>query len=85
MITLDNKVEILAKLKETNEIFRLGKLFNTKKSHYFYDTGTGKVIELDEESYMILSFLFDKENKTSWEEFKNSLSENMLLALEELN
>ncbi len=85
MNCLDNKVENVFKLRESKEIFRMGKLFNTEKNHYYYDVGTGKVIQLDEESYKILSFIFYGDNKISWEEFQHSLDEKEVDSLDELN
>lgn len=85
MNCLDNKVENVFKLRESKEIFRMGKLFNTEKNHYYYDVGTGKVIQLDENSFKILYFIFYGDNKTSWEEFQHSLDEKEVNSLDELN
>lgn len=38
---------------------RLGTTFKTNNKKYFYDTGTGKVFECDEEEYKVLSYLFE--------------------------
>lgn len=43
----------LIKEKETGDIYRLGATFSTDKSNYLYYTGTGKVVQLDEESSQI--------------------------------
>ncbi|OOM82003.1 anaerobic sulfatase-maturating enzyme [Clostridium puniceum] len=85
MNCLDNKVENIFKLKESKEIFRLGKLFNTEKNHYFYDIGTGKVLQLDEDVFKILDFIFYGDNKIAWREFEESLDEKALEAMDELN
>jgi uncharacterized protein len=57
-----NEFERLLQLKRTNKIFRMGKLFNTDLRNYYYDTGTGKVLELDDDSYKIMNVLFNAEN-----------------------
>lgn len=43
---------------ENGELKRLGKLFSTEKFNYFYDTGTGKIIQLDERSVGIFKKIF---------------------------
>lgn len=52
---LDNQLweelKRIINLVNTSDIGRMGKLFSTEKNNYFYDTGTGKVIELDDEDY----------------------------------
>lgn len=80
-----DKIRELFKFKETNKIYRLGKLFITDENKYLYDTGTGKVLLLDEESYNILNCLLDEKDKTTWEEFEFSLNENKIKIAEELN
>lgn len=55
-------LEILAKLKESKEYRRLGKLFYTSQSAYLYDTGTGKVIELDQDARKLMEAFFDDNN-----------------------
>jgi uncharacterized protein len=50
----------LLEKKESAEIYRLGVTFSTDKNNYLYDTGTGKVVELDDDSLEFFSALFDK-------------------------
>lgn len=50
----------LCKLKRNKEYQRLGKLFHTSQFAYFYDTGTGKVVRLDQNSERIIRTLFDE-------------------------
>ncbi|KFM94994.1 radical SAM/SPASM domain-containing protein [Paenibacillus macerans] len=57
--------------KEHGDIYRLGKLFSTESSNYFYDTGTGKVLLLDDEIYKIMDCLFDRNNSETYESFIN--------------
>ena len=45
---------------------RLGTTFETESRKYFFDTGTGKVFECDEDEYKVLSYLF-KYNKLASE------------------
>lgn len=61
----------LCELKESKEYRRLGRLFYTTKSAYFYDTGTGKVVMLDEDSQKLLECLFDR--NISNEQFRAEL------------
>lgn len=64
----------LNKQKKEGEIRHLGKLFRTESKGYFYDTGTGKVLELDNEAYQSLEKFFNdddfliKNNSTSLKE-----------------
>lgn len=62
------------KKKESGEIYRFGITFSTEKNHYLYDTGTGKVVQLDQESLVFISALFDKNICTS--QFKKIAYEN---------
>lgn len=52
-------IERLCELKRTREYRRLGTLFTTSQYIYLYDTGTGKVVQLDEESQKCFKALFD--------------------------
>lgn len=51
--------DTILKLKEKGEIQRMGIPFATKRKDYFYDTGTGKVVELELEEKRIFEALFD--------------------------
>lgn len=66
-------VEKLCELKRSGEYRRLGKLFYTSQSSYLYDTGTGKVIKLDDDAKRCMEGLFD--DHTSESEFVNILAE----------
>lgn len=57
-------MERLVALKKSKEILRMGKIFYTAQSAYLYDTGTGKVVMLDEESRKLLEALFNEEVST---------------------
>lgn len=61
MSTLKCHEEIgrLFALKQKSEIQRLGKLFSTETNNYYYDTGTGKVLQLDDDSFKIMQCLFE--------------------------
>ena len=52
-------IERLCELKRTREYRRLGTLFTTSRYIYLYDTGTGKVVQLDEEAQKCFKALFD--------------------------
>ena len=41
------KWNTILQLKENGKINRMGMLFSTKNKDYYYDTGTGKVVELE--------------------------------------
>ena len=52
MMTKKNTVlERIFQLKEEDYIKRFGKFFTTEKNFYFYDTGTSKVLMIDENIY----------------------------------
>lgn len=51
--------ENILKLKETGEIVRMGIPFSTSCKNYFYDAGTGKVVELNVDEKEIIDSLFD--------------------------
>lgn len=55
------KLERIIDLINSKEIQRMGKLFSTKRNNYFYDTGTGKVICIDDANYYILKLWFESE------------------------
>ncbi len=76
-------------LVNSGSIFRMGKLFNTDLNNYFYDTGTGKVIQLDDETFYIMSLWFSQQ-KYDFNNFINneyinidSLSELLDLCISE--
>lgn len=41
-------------LKRDGSLGRFGKAFATKNKFYFFDNGTGKVLECSEEEYLII-------------------------------
>lgn len=64
------------KLKESGSLARFGKVFATKSKYYFFDTGTGKVLECSEAEYKVFRQL-TKENSLDFS--------NLDLTEEELN
>lgn len=54
-------VEYLNVLKKNCDIIRLGKLFTTEIGYYFYDSGTGKVVQFDKSIYSILHRFFHED------------------------
>ncbi len=44
----------LIRLKEDDDLSRIGKLFRTNSNCYFYDTGTGKVVQMEQTVYELL-------------------------------
>ncbi|WP_082926965.1 radical SAM protein [Paenibacillus tuaregi] len=55
-------------LKLHNKLDRMGKLFTTDLNNYFYDTGTGKVLVLDDDSFKIMNALFNLKDMLSVEQ-----------------
>lgn len=53
-----NELNQLFELKKQNELKRMGALFSTDRANYYYDTGTGKVFEIDDDTFFILHNLF---------------------------
>ena len=76
---LDNQLweelKRIINLVNTSDIGRMGKLFSTEKNNYFYDTGTGKAIELDDEDYYIFNIWFT-EKKINVKNFSNQFEIN---------
>lgn len=62
---------------------RFGKPFKTKKNYYFFDTGTGKVLECTENIYKILEHLFSDHSFDTLGEC-GIQEEDLLVALEEI-
>ena len=65
-------MERLCELKKTGEYRRLGHLFYTSRSAFLYDTGTGKVIKLDEDAQKFMECLFDE--KTTEQELRGLIN-----------
>lgn len=58
----DDAVRFLEEINNSKEYVRFGKCFKTKEKKYFYDTGTGKVCECEQEEYELLNTLIDNNN-----------------------
>ena len=58
----DDAVRFLEEINNSKEYARFGKCFKTKEKKYFYDTGTGKVCECEQEEYELLNTLIDNNN-----------------------
>lgn len=56
-VKIQKEIEYLKELKISGRIYRLGMLFHTNFNNYFYDTGTGKVLRLSDESYKVINSL----------------------------
>lgn len=52
-------IEKLCEVKRTGEYRRLGTMFNTSQNTYFYDTGTGKVVQLDSDAQRCFTALYN--------------------------
>lgn len=59
------ELDRIVKIVNSGEYFRMGKLFSTKINNYYYDTGTGKIICLDDETYYIMNKWITSKNITT--------------------
>ncbi|MGL5714692.1 MAG: radical SAM protein [Paraclostridium sp.] len=86
-LLLDEKIRdykiYIEKIKGDNTFYRLGKIFSTLDQKYFYDTGTGKVFNIEEHLYNVLDCMFENENFDSILELDLD-EESLLSALKEL-
>ncbi len=95
-MSADTKKELerIFKLKKENELKRMGALFSTERCNYYYDTGTGKVLKIDDDVFFVLSNLFNDLNfdenslktlyydEANLEDFLNiSISHNLFRAI----
>lgn len=55
-----SEIQNLISMHNDNSIRRLGKVFKSDDDYYFYDTGTGKVIEFDINIYKVINTLFEE-------------------------
>lgn len=67
---LENKYKELCKEEYPG---RLGKTFKTKRNFYYYDSGTGKVAQINENVYKVLTKFLESEN--FWDFMKLDMSE----------
>lgn len=58
----DDVIKYFCELKDRGNLSRYGKCFNCGELYYFYDTGTGKVLECSKAEYDVLKNL--TENNT---------------------
>lgn len=63
-INFRKELEYLKELKISRKIYRMGMLFNTNFNNYFYDTGTGKVLRLTDNSYKVINTLLSPTEST---------------------
>lgn len=54
--------EIITRILEDNHTGRLGKVFKTKNNRYFYDMGTGKIAQINENVYIVLKQILEYGN-----------------------
>ncbi len=76
-------IEDVIELKTTKRIHRLGTIFHTKNNAYIYDTGTGKVIQLDSIAIDFFVSLFNEstpiqETYEYWKIIPEELQKNII-------
>lgn len=59
--TMDDYKKIFSDLKDNGYFGRLGKTFKTKNKNYFYDTGTGKIAEVNNDEYLVLQCMLEND------------------------
>ena len=59
---------ILNRINEFGGIERLGKIFKTSRSYYFYDNGTGKVVSCEPDEYRFFEWLYEREQGSGYKE-----------------
>jgi len=67
-VSNDNLDFILNRVNEFGGIERLGKLFRTSNSSYFYDNGTGKVVSCEPDEYRFFEWLYERERGSGYNE-----------------
>jgi len=74
---------ILNRVIEFGGMERLGKLFRTSRSYYFYDNGTGKVVSCEPDEYRFFEWLYERDQDSGYKELCDFLpsydSDDMLL------
>ena len=89
--------EFFKELKKVGSLYRLGTTFYSGDSYYFFDSGTGKVLECEKIEFDILKFLTDndsidfeslnvdkKEFELAMEKIMNTIKEENILKAEPL-
>lgn len=72
----NSAIQFLEKISSDWNYSRFGRCFKTKQKCYFYDTGTGKVCECDNNEYELLNTLI---NKNDYQKATTMLEENKYL------
>lgn len=54
--------ELLQIIEKNGRPGRLGKTFTTDRNYYYYDTGTGKVAKLKEDTYLVLKCILEEDD-----------------------
>lgn len=82
MKTTYKGLEKVFELKRKGKLERVGKLFSTVNNHYFYDTGTSKVILLDDSAFSFLNKIYEDNSANNLLQIVN---EDMIETIDELN
>lgn len=83
IMSREEMINNLNKLLKDGDLERIGKLFSTQNQYYFYDTGTGKVIQIDAEVFEILDDLFKGKRISFPETYNSNVSEFLEIAIKE--
>ncbi len=67
---------IIDRICEFGGMDRLGHVFQTGINGYFYDSGTGKVIQLEPNEFKFFKWLFDKNHGHTYDDFRLSFTLN---------
>ena len=82
IMSQEKMINHLNELLRAGTLERIGKLFSTQNQHYYYDAGTGKVIQVDNEIFKILNELF-VERIDFPETYSDNVNEFLNLAIKE--
>lgn len=72
-------------LAPDHNFHRLGTVFKTREKMYFYDTGTGKVFECDEDEYNFLQYIFENDKLPENSEKTYGVCEKIIELIEKEN
>ena len=78
MKDIEEYKEHLSSLVENHEIGRMGICFTATDKLYFYDTGTGKIMECSEKEYVFLEKLFSEDTSSVYDAEYDELIQELM-------